>query len=197
MFFGWCSTWTVSLAAGCGRHHSIPSSIWFLGIKITRLETTLTRWVPHVESQTREFSIIYITVIYHLSLDRCCFLSINTWPVFFVDFWLDPGLLDQKIAEELLNWTDPTHWSVQIKAPCCTRFFNRKVVVVVKWQSEMGMLTLPCMVLSSSSGSRQSGTYATWLSSEVSASGSWTSSYSNNRTILQYTSEMFCTSAMF
>lgn len=130
-------------AAGCGRHHSIPSSIWFLGIKITRLETTLTRWVPHVESQTREISIIYITVIYHLSLDRCCFLSINTWPVFFVDFWLDPGLLDQKIAEELLNWTDPTHWSVQIKAPCCTRFFNGKVVVVVKWQSEMGMLTLP------------------------------------------------------
>ena len=184
-------------AAGCGRHHSIPSSIWFLGIKITRLETTLTRWVPHVESQTREISIIYITVIYHLSLDRCCFLSINYYVTrFFCWFLIGPwspwpkncwGAAELNRSDTLVSTNQGTllHPIFQRKSRCCCK------VAVGNGDANL------TMVLSSSSGSRQSGTYATWLSSEVSASGSWKSSYSNNRTILQYTSEMFCTSAMF
>ena len=47
------------LSAGSGRHHSIPGSIWFLGIKIRDNSGKMS---PHVESHQRK------TIISHYML---------------------------------------------------------------------------------------------------------------------------------
>lgn len=123
------------------------------------------------------------------------FLSINAWSVFLLIFdWTWAHWPKNCWGAAELNRSDTLVSTNQGTLP--HPIFNGKKSRCCKVAvgNEDANLT---MVLSSSSGSRQSGTYATWLSSEVSASGSWKSSYSNNRTILQYTSEMFCTSAMF
>lgn len=152
-------------------------------------ETTLTRWV-HMLSLTR--GIVYNWLFITRFID-VVFLSIII-DLFFCWFLIRPGLIDQKLLRSC--WIEQIRHTGQFKPRhLAAPIFNGKVVVVVSgW--EMGDANIT-MVLSSSSGARQPGSYATWLSSEVSASGSWKSRYSNNRTILQYTSEMFCTSAMF